>query len=329
MTDELDFLSPRLFWFGWTRKHIQILSQNSQVIYTSKGPIEYAIRGNGPMVMGLHGGAGGFDQGLLFFNDLFKSGEFSLLVPSRPGYLRTPISVGRSFEEQADAMAILLDSLKIDKVAIIGCAAGGSAALQFALRHPGRLWGLILISPVSQRYTPEQPNISTERIFFSDFGVWLMSLIAYCFPKKMVTEVVSNVGSYTHEQRKEVIAKIHRDPQKMAIICKLISTLAPFGVRKEGLYNDLYNLAMIHNWPLEMIQTPTLVIHGVRDGDVDIMHGEHCAQTIPDAEFLRLNDACHLIDLADEAQLVSQHKISFLRRCLKSFVNSNQKKAIS
>ncbi|TFG27957.1 hypothetical protein EU528_11965 [Candidatus Thorarchaeota archaeon] len=46
------------------------------------------------------------------------------MTVSRPGYLRTPISTGVAFENQADAIAALLDELDIPQAAVLGASAG-------------------------------------------------------------------------------------------------------------------------------------------------------------------------------------------------------------
>lgn len=83
---------------------------------TAKGTVEYARIGEGPVVPGIHGGPGGYDQTIFAFEWLAHAG-FSLLAPSRPGYLGTPLSSGKTPDEQADLYAALLDTLGIDKVA--------------------------------------------------------------------------------------------------------------------------------------------------------------------------------------------------------------------
>lgn len=42
------------------------LARRSSLIDTDGGPLEYAVAGDGPPVMMIHGTGGGFDQGLLF-----------------------------------------------------------------------------------------------------------------------------------------------------------------------------------------------------------------------------------------------------------------------
>jgi pimeloyl-ACP methyl ester carboxylesterase len=78
------------------------------------------------------------------------------IVFSRPGYLGTPLSVGRTFAEQADAAMALLDFLRIDTAAVVGVSGGGPVALQIALRHSQRTTGLAMIAAV----TFEKPDVA-------------------------------------------------------------------------------------------------------------------------------------------------------------------------
>jgi hypothetical protein len=73
----------------------------SQIIETSRGVVEYCLVGNGPLVMVQHGGMGGYDQALIWGENLRQAG-FSILAWSRPGYLRTPLTSGTSIVDQAD-----------------------------------------------------------------------------------------------------------------------------------------------------------------------------------------------------------------------------------
>ncbi|MHA1137492.1 MAG: hypothetical protein ACTSSE_13485, partial [Candidatus Thorarchaeota archaeon] len=49
----------------WKRILLSNLHKNSKVATTSAGEIEYALKGSGPVLLMLHGGPGGYDQGLL------------------------------------------------------------------------------------------------------------------------------------------------------------------------------------------------------------------------------------------------------------------------
>jgi pimeloyl-ACP methyl ester carboxylesterase len=127
----------------------------SRVAETAAGPIEYARVGQGPAVLVIHGCPGGYDQGLIA-TKLAPSDEFTFISPSRPGYLRTPLHVGLTPEAQADSYAALLDALGISQAAIIGISGGAPSALQFALRHPGRCWGLVTVCAVARRLSKNE-----------------------------------------------------------------------------------------------------------------------------------------------------------------------------
>jgi len=94
---------------------------------------------------------GGYDQGASLGEPFVEAGMGSIAI-SRPGYLRTPISVGRTAEQQADAIAALLDALALEQVAAHGISGGGPAAIHFAARHPDRITALLLTCAVSVGY---------------------------------------------------------------------------------------------------------------------------------------------------------------------------------
>ncbi|MEQ4720677.1 hypothetical protein [Nonomuraea sp. B19D2] len=99
---------------------------------TPLGPIEYDLYGTeGPVVLSVHPGLGGADQGRLFANWLQRDG-FRILSPSRPGYLGTPLESGRTNEEQADLLAALLDELGVDRVGVLAISAGSPVGYTFA-----------------------------------------------------------------------------------------------------------------------------------------------------------------------------------------------------
>src|SRR5438067_8983262 len=133
------------------RRAHQRVSTGSEVVQTACGPIEYAVAGDGPPALIVHGAGGGFDQGMEFGEALADNG-FRIIAMSRFGYLRTPLPSDASSAAQADAHACLLDALGIERAAIIGASAGAPSSLQFALRHPQRCSALVLVVPAA--YAP-------------------------------------------------------------------------------------------------------------------------------------------------------------------------------
>jgi pimeloyl-ACP methyl ester carboxylesterase len=117
------------------------------VAATTRGAIEYRREGEGPVVMVLNGGHCSRDTRLS--HERLVSEGFSVLTPSRPGYDSTPDSVGRSVQDAADAMAVLLDALEVPVADVIGISAAGPTALALAQRHPNRVRKLVLESAMA------------------------------------------------------------------------------------------------------------------------------------------------------------------------------------
>ncbi|HVB27848.1 MAG TPA: MFS transporter, partial [Mycobacteriales bacterium] len=114
-----------------------------EIVATRSGPVELARSGTvgKPVVLLLHGTPGSWRQAVPVAEDL--AGDFDVLLPSRPGYGRTPVSTGRSVAAQADAYAALLDALALDRAAVVGVSGGGPSALAFAAGHPDRTAALV------------------------------------------------------------------------------------------------------------------------------------------------------------------------------------------
>ena len=138
---------------------------------TPYGAIEYADEGSGPVILITHGILGGWDQGMLVTHLADPSQRpFRIISVSRWGYLRTPIPHDpalRTAEAQADAYEALLDTLGIDKVAMVGISGGGPSAIQFALRHPERCWALVSIAgvtrPIITNFQPHRAHPFADR----------------------------------------------------------------------------------------------------------------------------------------------------------------------
>ncbi len=257
------------------------LLAGSRMIETARGPVECALAGDGPPLLCIHGVSGGYDVPMQIFPLL---NGIRLISPSRPGYLRTPLSVGRTAQEQADAYAALLDALGIERVAIAGASGGGPSTLHFALRHPDRCYALILVSSVSHSLPAYSPSAQLTNALLRqyDFTAWWLSTDA-------LREVMAQSGITP-----QVLARIKDDAQTMEIVRALIQTYL-VSARRAGLENDLrQGPRCLPVTGLERIAAPTLVIHGDLDPLVLISHAEYVAQTVPGATFLRIEDGGHL-----------------------------------
>jgi pimeloyl-ACP methyl ester carboxylesterase len=306
----------------WRRRVLAQVLRGSRIAETAKGPVEFAIAGTGPVILQSHGGASGYDQTSALSWDLREAG-FTVLTPSRPGYLRTPLTSGASPERAADALASLLDVLGIDKVCVMGTSGGGPTALQLALRHPGRVWGLVLQAAISRHHV--QPRRSTRsligRVLFTksgtwlaDFGAWGMHLLARYRPTLLVRTLLNASDDLDPSRAEQRRSYVLGHPEQVDFFRRVAASGMPLSVRHAGLWNDLHQFARLPVYPLEQITCPTLVVHGRADGNVPLAHAEFVASVVPGAELLALEGCGHFIWVGPEAGRAAGKVREFLVR---------------
>ena len=149
----------------WLTAHERALETGSQIAATARGPIEYAIAGQGVPILRIHGSPGGYDHSIIGAQARPQDiAGFQVIAVSRPGYLRTPLSSGATPAEQADLYAALLDEMGIERVFVHGISGGGPSALHFAAKYPQRTIGLVLVVPFlqsTQAYRGPMPAAGT------------------------------------------------------------------------------------------------------------------------------------------------------------------------
>ncbi|MHB8383192.1 MAG: alpha/beta fold hydrolase [Candidatus Binataceae bacterium] len=287
----------------------------SEIASTEAGPIEYFTDGDGPVVLGFHGTPGGYDQIALVASNVVAAG-FRIVGWSRPGYLRTPIDVGKTPLEQADAAARLLDTLGIARVCVSGASGGGPSAYSFAARHPDRVWALIAECAISKRFRDDLSAIQRAmlRMAMNDFTTGMIDWFAARYPGAIARQMVRVEGTLDRNGARALAAQIAADPAKQHFVRGLIASFSPLTLRKRGLLNDLEQFARIDGLGLEQIRCPALIIHGVNDDAVNFSHGEFAARAIPGAKFIRVEGAPHLLWISQDAAELARRRIEFLRQ---------------
>lgn len=265
------------------------VSAGSHMAETPCGPIEYAVSGDGPPVLMVHGAGGGYDQGLDIAAPLVGHG-FRIIAMSRFGYLRTPLPADASAAAQADAHAHLLDALNIRRVVVFGVSAGGPSAMQFALRHPERTAALVLMvpaafapRPVDARSKRMPPGVEflIETALKSDFLFWaLIRFARQTAIRAILGTPPALVQSANAEER--------------ASVAQVLDHVLPVSPRRLGLLNDAAVVSSLPRYELERIAAPTLImsmaddLYGTFDG------ARYSAEHIPHARFVGYPSGGHM-----------------------------------
>jgi pimeloyl-ACP methyl ester carboxylesterase len=321
-------LSALLACRWWKQGRLAALQAGSRVVPTERGPIEYAVAGEGPPLLVIHGGMGGYDQALglgALVSRHAGRGGLTILAPSRPGYLRTPASVGLTPTDQADALTALLDELGIAQVGVLAGSYGGPVALQLALRHPQRVWALVLLAAITRRCTvgqqwrmSEKTLLSRPAKIFFDLLHWLLRLWGRLQPLGLLRVFLREmtVPSVSNAEIDRRIGQLIQLPDQVRAVQELFCSMTPMSVLLAGVLNDENQIACLSDYPLQDIRTPTLVIHG-RDDCVGlgIAGAERTAATIPGAQLLVVEECGHFLLAGEFVPWVYSACADFLHAC--------------
>jgi pimeloyl-ACP methyl ester carboxylesterase len=259
----------------------QKILAGSRVLPTDYGEIEYAVRGEGPPVLLLHGSGGGYDNGLLLGEMLLPEGYRQIAV-SRFGYLRSPVPTDASTEAQAAAYAALLDRLGVNRAVVVAASGGGPSALQFAHDFPERTAALVLVSAVSKAMPPgEQDALAIgviQAIQRSDFLYWLAA-------KAFQGQFLALIGLPP-----DVYADLTPDQRAMAH--RLLDAMHPMSLRREGSFREAEQRPL-DAAALGRIAAPTLILHAKDDTLVVPAHADHAHRSIPQSRLVLYDTGGH------------------------------------
>lgn len=265
------------------------ISVGSKIAETPCGAIEYAVSGDGPPVLVVHGSGGGFDQGMDFATPLIQSG-FRVIAMSRFGYLRTPLPADASAIAQADAHACLLDALNIRRAAVIGASAGAPSAMQFALRHKERTAALVLLVPAA--YVPRPggaPPMKTPAGLELLFDTALKSDFLFWAAPRLARQTVIRTILATPPA---VVERASADER--ARVAQVLDHILLVSPRRLGLLNDAAITSTLPRYELERIAVPTLILSAADDLFGTYDGARYSAEHIPRARFIGYPSGGHL-----------------------------------
>ena len=265
-------------------------------IRTAAGPIEAAVVGTGPAVLLVHGTPGSWRQLVPFAEDL--AADHTVVLPSRPGYGATPLTCGRTYAEQAHAYAALLDSIAVDRAAVVGVSGGGPSAAAFAAEHADRTSALVLACAVAPHLLRIPPAFRV--VALPGVGE-LLSGASRWRGRRQLSRPESRENLIRRELSAAELDRLD-DVMRDDVVRFFRSHLdAPAGLA--GLRNDVRQTRATHAFA-GAVSAPTLVVHGDADTVVPVDHARAWADAIPGATLEVLPGASHGFLLTQRADVV-------------------------
>lgn len=259
------------------------------IAQTANGTIEYRSAGEGMNVLVLNGGHTHCNSPL-GHEAFFTEHGCRLIVPSRPGYGRTPSATGKTAEAFADALVLLLDSLQIEQVIVVGISAGGRTTLQLAGRHPQRVSKIILQNALTGGRFPDPPiRIGAYLMFNRWMERWTWAGFRWLINNAPRTALTLIIGSLTTLDPNVVVDAMSENQRRAALAFLLPSRSGA------GFLHDLGHVC----GDLRRIHAPTLIIESQYDGSKDACHATYAADHIANAELFVVPAESHLMWFSD------------------------------
>lgn len=276
----------------------------SKIARTSCGPIEYTLLGNGPVVLVCHGTSSNCFS-VEVSASLLEAG-FAVLTPSRPGYGRTPLNVGTSAMQAAQALVALLDYLNIKTCAVKAISGGGPTGVALAANYPQRVRRLALIAAITKTEDrTHEPSYQSQKAFYGPLHgmFWkMLGLISRSSPSGMARQTMTIFS--THDPEDVLRQLTNEDIQK---ICRFYQGRSS----RLGAVNDLGHT--VGKELLQKVQVPTLVIHSREDKSVPFSHAEWSLAHISNAELFESGITGHFYWVGPDHQKVSQQLTTFFK----------------
>lgn len=275
----------------------------SKIARTSCGPIEYTLQGKGPVVLVCHGTSSNCFS-VEVSASLLEEG-FAVLTPSRPGYGRTPLNVGTSARQAAEAMVALLDCLDIETCAVKAISGGGPTGVALAANHPERVRRLALIAAITKTEDrTHEPSYQSQKAFYGPLhGIFwkMLGLIGRLSPSGMARQTMTIFS--THDPDDVLRQLTTEDIQQ---ICRFYQGHSS----RLGAVNDLGHT--VGKELLQKVQGPTLVIHSREDRSVPFRHAEWSLAHIPNAQLCESGVTGHFYWVGPDHPRIHQHLTAFL-----------------
>jgi pimeloyl-ACP methyl ester carboxylesterase len=277
------------------------------VVDTSAGLVQYATAGDGPPVLFVHGSPGGWDQGELMTRFLVAAGH-RVVLPSRPGYLDTPLDdTNGTPDGTAALLAALMDSLGIERFGVMCWSGGGPSTYRLAGLHPERVQSIVACAAVSRPYEFAKGMAGIESsLMAGGLGHWLLHELAEHMPKTLVKSTLAEEGKLTKAETAALLDHVWNDLGARDFVLELSATIS--GRRTHGLKNDHARFPDL-DLDLGAVAAPVLLVHGTADSDVPPEYSDHALAHLPEAQLVAVDKGTHLAVWTDPTAADVQSRI--------------------
>ena len=276
---------------------MQTPESNHFITLDGIGSIHYVATGHGPPLVLLHGL--GVSVVSWRYNISALSERYSVYALDQPGHGESDKpDITYDLETGVRFVLQFLDTLGLERVALVGNSMGGLVALALALRRPDRVQSLVLV---------DSPGLGRGL-------AWPIRLAALPGIGSLLDALDVRTGLrlapriFHHPERvdpavHEELLRLRKLPEvRRAVLSTLRSGVSLLGLRP--------SLRLLHHSSVPL-PVPTLVVWGQQDRIIPVKHARRVARHSPDVQVCVLPDCGHWPQM-EQAQAFNEAVLAFL-----------------
>jgi pimeloyl-ACP methyl ester carboxylesterase len=246
--------------------------------------IEYVDIGEGPALVFVHGLGGSWQNWLE--NLPFFANRHRCIAMDLPGFGCSENVQGEvSIERYGRAIGDLVRELGIDSAPVVGNSMGGFIAVEMAIRDPGLVERLVLVSAAVlwQEYRRARPLVAMANATEGTIGRTLAQAAPLLASRPRLREVALQFGGIRapHKLPRELQRELLLTARRTEGFLPALQALAGYPLREE----------------LGRVRCPTLIIWGDADPLVGVDHAHELASEIPGAKVSIYERTGHVVQL--------------------------------
>jgi 3-oxoadipate enol-lactonase len=256
-------------------------SAAAQWLEVAGGRLAYDTAGRGPPIVFLH--AAIVDRRVWDREFARRASAHAVVRYDRRGLGQSPPATA-AYSEVADLHA-LVEALRLPSALLVGNSMGGGLALDYALEHPDRVRGLLLVAPGLSGWTPKM-DAEYQPIFDADI------------------ERSAGMGKAWSEGRKDDALELLREYWAPAVEgADRTAVERMFRANLEEIFTDrsarhAQSIDPPAAGRLHEVRVPTTVLFGSRDEPTCGVIARRIAHGVPKAKFEEVAGGDHLLHLS-------------------------------
>ena len=185
------------------------------------------------------------------------------------------VDTGLDFATQIGDLERVTEAAGLDRFALLGISQGAAVAIEYAIRHPGRVSHLIVHGGYAKGWARRGPeSLRNGRALVELVRVgWGAETAAF---RRIFAELLMPQAS---EEQANWLSELQRRTTTPEVAARILEAFGDIDIADR----------------LGLVTTPTLVLHSRRDAIVPFEQGRKVAAGIPGATFVELESENHLL----------------------------------